>query len=201
VDQHVEGAEDVLSHCAGDGAADVHAVDGGELLVCLLSHLSIHSSGQLIPRSFYYGTVVFQATGINNVYVTQMILNGINFGVTFMGLYNVEHWGRRKSLIFGSAWMTGCFLIFASVGHFALDVAKPSNTPNEGTVLIVFACLFILGFATTWGPMVWTITAELFPSRYRAKGMALCTASNWLWNFLIAFFTTFITGMLFTTSP
>lgn len=41
--------------------------------------------------------------------------------------------------------------------------------------------------------MVWAIIGELFPSRYRAKGMALSTASNWLWNFLIAFFTPFIT--------
>lgn len=31
---------------------------------------------------FYYGTVIFKATGINNSFVTQMILNGINFGVT-----------------------------------------------------------------------------------------------------------------------
>ena len=38
---------------------------------------------------FYYGTVVFQATGINNSFVTQMILNGINFGTTFYGLYIV----------------------------------------------------------------------------------------------------------------
>lgn len=36
--------------------------------------------------------------------------------------------------------------------------------------------------------------AEIFPSRYRAKGMALATASNWLWNFLLAFFTPFITA-------
>ena len=42
--------------------------------------------------------------------------------------------------------------------------------------------------------MVWTICGELYPSRYRAKGMALSTASNWFWNFLIAFFTPFITG-------
>ena len=166
----------------------------GANYLCVQS-IPIISHAALIIDSFYYGTVIFQATGINNSFVTQMILNGINFGVTFIGLYNVEHFGRRKSLIFGSVWMTVCFLIFASVGHFALDVQKPSNTPTEGTVLIVFACLFILGYATTWGPMVWTITGELFPSRYRAKGMALSTASNWLWNFLIAFFTPFITGM------
>jgi MFS transporter, SP family, sugar:H+ symporter len=143
---------------------------------------------------FYYGTVIFQATGINNSFVTQMILNGINFGTTFYGLYIVEHYGRRKSLMWGSAWMFICFLIFASVGHFSLDRQHPANTPKSGVAMICFACFFIFGFATTWGPMIWTIAGELYPSRYRAKGMALSTASNWFWNFLLAFFTPFITG-------
>ncbi|KAF2026439.1 siderophore iron transporter mirC [Setomelanomma holmii] len=145
---------------------------------------------------FYYGTVVFQGTGINNSYVTQMILNGINFGVTFYGLYIVEHYGRRKSLMAGSAWMFICFLIFASIGHFSLDRQTPQNTESSATAMIVFACFFIFGFATTWGPMIWTICGELYPSRYRAKAMALSTASNWLWNFLLAFFTPFITGAI-----
>ena len=127
-----------------------------------------------------------------NSYITQIILNTINFVVTFLGLYMVEHFGRRKSLIAGALWMFVCFLIFASVGHFLLDLNDPRSTPTPGVVLIVFAALFILGFATTWGPMIWTIQAEIFPSRYRAKGMALSTASNWIWNFLIAFFTPFI---------
>jgi len=143
---------------------------------------------------FYYGTVIFQGTGINNSFVTQMILNGINFGTTFYGLYIVEHYGRRKSLMAGSAWMFICFMIFASVGHFSLDRETPHNTPKSARAMIVFACFFIFGFATTWGPMIWTICGELYPSRYRAKGMALSTASNWFWNFLLAFFTPFITG-------
>lgn len=144
---------------------------------------------------FYYGTTIFKSVQISS-FVTQMILNGINFGVTFIGLYLVEHYGRRKSLIAGSIWMVVCFLIFASVGHFSLDRNTPENTPAAGIALIVFASLFILGFATTWGPQVWALISELFPSRYRAKGMALSTASNWLWNFLIAFFTPFITSAI-----
>ncbi|KAF2817144.1 MFS monosaccharide transporter-like protein [Mytilinidion resinicola] len=143
---------------------------------------------------FYYGVTVFKGTGINNSFVTQMILNGINFGVTFYGLYIVEHYGRRKSLMAGSAWMFICFMIFASVGHFSLDRATPTNTPKSSKAMIIFACFFIFGFATTWGPMIWTICGELYPSRYRAKGMALSTASNWFWNFMLAFFTPFITG-------
>ncbi|KAH7409253.1 sugar transporter family protein [Cadophora sp. MPI-SDFR-AT-0126] len=143
---------------------------------------------------FYYGTVIFKSTGINNSFVTQIILGGVNFGSTFLGLYIVEHYGRRKSLIYGAAWMFVCFMVFASVGHFSLDLDTPENTPHAGKALIVFACLFILGFATTWGPIVWTIIAELYPSRYRSNAMALATASNWFWNFLLAFFTPFIVG-------
>lgn len=151
---------------------------------------------------FYYGTVVFKATGINNSYVTQMILNGINMGVTVsipisphhhmltfvfqpLGIYFVERFGRRICLIIGSVWMFFMFLCFASAGHFALDRENPQNTPAAGTGMIVVASFFILGFATTWGPMIWTICGELYPSRYRAKGMALSTASNWFWNFLL----------------
>ncbi|KAM0327176.1 hypothetical protein ACHAQA_006308 [Verticillium albo-atrum] len=141
---------------------------------------------------FYYGTTIFRSVSIDS-YITQIILNTINFLVTFIGLYLVEHYGRRKSLIAGSIWMFVCFLVFASVGHFELDRDEPERTRSAGIAMIVFACFFILGFATTWGPMVWTIMAEIFPSRYRAKGMALSTASNWIWNFAIAFATPFIT--------
>ncbi|PGH28023.1 hypothetical protein AJ80_00278 [Polytolypa hystricis UAMH7299] len=143
---------------------------------------------------FYYGTTVFRGAGIDNSYVTQMILGGVNFGSTFLGLYNIEHFGRRKSLLVGAAWMCMCFLVFASVGHFALDIDDPPATPVPGKVMVVFACLFILGFASTWGPIVWAIISELYPSRYRAKSMAMATASNWLWNFMLAFFTPFIVG-------
>ncbi|KAJ5493821.1 Major facilitator superfamily domain general substrate transporter [Penicillium fimorum] len=143
---------------------------------------------------FYYGTTIFNGAGIKNSYVTQMILGGVNFGTTFLGLYLIEHWGRRRSLITGALWMFVCFMVFASVGHFALDREEPERTKSAGVAMVVFACLFILGFASTWGPMVWTIIAELYPSQYRARAMSLATASNWLWNFLLAFFTPFITG-------
>lgn len=89
-----------------------------------------------------------------------------------------------------------CFMIYSFVGHFALNQNDPSSTPAPGNVLIVFSCLFIAAFATTWGPIVWAVVGELYPPKYRAPCMALATASNWLWNFLISFFTRFITGAI-----
>jgi len=91
-----------------------------------------------------------------------------------------------------------CFMIFASIGHFKFEPAAEhsSQAKTYGTVMIVFACLFICGFASTWGPMIWAVNSEMFPYRYRANAMALATASNWIWNFLLAFFTPFITGAI-----
>ncbi|KAH8800081.1 sugar transporter family protein [Hyaloscypha sp. PMI_1271] len=169
---------------------------GPRMLYRIALGVSLQALQQLTGANyfFYYGTVIFKSTGISNSYVTQMILGGVNFGTTFLGLYVVEGCGRRKSLIFGAGWMFVCFMVFASVGHFALDRNVPENTPHAGKAMIVFACLFILGFASTWGPIIWTICAELYPSRYRSNAMALSTASNWGWNFLLAFFTPFIVG-------
>lgn len=60
--------------------------------------------------------------------------------------------------------------------------------------MIVFACLFIFSYAITWGPIVWALVAEIFPTRYRARSMGIVTASNWTWNFLISYFTPYITA-------
>jgi len=39
---------------------------------------------------FYYGATIFQSVGINDSYVTQIILGAVNFGCTFGGLYVME---------------------------------------------------------------------------------------------------------------
>ncbi|CZT20974.1 related to MFS monosaccharide transporter [Ramularia collo-cygni] len=145
---------------------------------------------------FYFGTTIFRSVGIDS-YITSMILGAVNFVMTFPGiLLVVEKAGRRKALMWGAGWMFMCFMVFSSVGHFALDQIDPSRTPQAGTVMIVFACLFIAGYAMTWGPVIWVVVGELFPTRYRTMCMGISSASNWIWNFLISFFTSFITASI-----
>lgn len=141
---------------------------------------------------FYFGTTIFASTGINNSFTTQLILGSVNCACTFGGLVVVQKCGRRKALMVGAGWMMMCFFVYAFVGHFALDRNDPMSTPKAGGVLIAFSCLAIAAFATTWGPLVWAVVAELYPSQYRGRCMALATAANWAWNFLISFFTRMI---------
>ncbi|KEZ42044.1 hypothetical protein SAPIO_CDS6458 [Scedosporium apiospermum] len=137
------------------------------------------------PRMFYRTIlgIVLQAGSVNVI-------------CTIAGLYIVANVGRRKALMAGAAWMMMCFLVYAFVGHFALDLNNPMNTPGPGGVMIAFSCLAIAAFASTWGPLVWAVVAELYPSQYRGPCMALATASNWFWNFMISFFTRFITDAI-----
>ena len=62
--------------------------------------------------------------------------------------------------------------------------------------MIVSACLFILGYAATWAPGIWILTGETFPTRTRSYQASLAAMSNWAWNFLLAFFTPFITNAI-----
>jgi SP family sugar:H+ symporter-like MFS transporter len=168
------------------------------MLYRVLLAISLQSFQQLTGANyfFYYGTTVFAGVGISNSFITAMILGAVNFGSTFLGLYMVEKFGRRKCLISGALCMFVCFIIFASVGHFYFEpaVEGSSQAQTGGGIMIAFSCIFIVAYASTWGPMVWTCISEMFPYRYRAGGMSYATAANWFWNFMIAFFTSFITG-------
>ena len=46
--------------------------------------------------------------------------------------------------------------------------------------------------ASSWGPVAWVVTGELFPLKVRAKCLSMTTATNWLLNFAIAYSTPYM---------
>ncbi|KAI5777844.1 general substrate transporter [Geopyxis carbonaria] len=135
---------------------------------------------------FYYGTTFFQTTGVSDPFLISLITNLVNVITTPLAFWGMERLGRRKLLIGGAALMLICEFIVAAVG-----TAK-EGSKTASTVLIVFVCIYIFGFATTWGPGAWVVIGEIFPLPIRAKGVALSTASNWLWNFVIGYITPYM---------
>ncbi|KAJ6086622.1 hypothetical protein N7467_005536 [Penicillium canescens] len=134
---------------------------------------------------FYYGTTFFQNSGIQNSFVITLITNIINVVSTFPGLYMVEKWGRRPLLMFGAVGMCVSQLIVAIVG-----TATNSDVSNK--VLIAFVCVYIFFFASSWGPVAWVVTGELYPLKARAKCLSITTATNWLLNWAIAYATPYM---------
>lgn len=141
----------------------------------------------------YYGTWFFKGANVANPYLISCIMNIVNFVSTIPGLVVVESWGRRRLLIIGAIGMAICQLSVASF------TAATKNTPgvNQGTplqnqVLVIFVAMYLFFFAASWGPVVWVVTAEIFPLKVRAKSMSVSTASNWLLNFGIAYSTPYM---------
>ncbi|RXK41634.1 hypothetical protein M231_01133 [Tremella mesenterica] len=140
---------------------------------------------------FYFGSSIFISVGLQDSFVTQIILGAVNFICTFLGIYVMERFGRRWPLIVGALWQSAWLFAFAAVG-----VTQDTSTKATGSFLVAAACMFILGYASTWAPGIRILTGETFPTRTRQKQAGLAVASNWTWNFLLAFFTPFIVSSI-----
>lgn len=134
---------------------------------------------------FYFGTTFFERAGVNG-FTISLATNIVNVGSTIPGILLMEIIGRRNILMAGAAGMSLSQFIVAIVGVAAGDGKASQN------VLVAFSCIFIAFFAATWGPCAWVVVGELFPLRTRAKSVALCAASNWLWNWGIAYATPYM---------
>ncbi|KAK2005492.1 general substrate transporter [Colletotrichum eremochloae] len=154
---------------------------------------------------FYYSTPFLQSTGaIDNTFLMSLIFTLVNVCSTPLSFWTVERFGRRTILLFGAAGMLICQFIVAIVGvtvgfnHTHPDPADSTKTLADNisavNAQIAFIAIFIFFFASTWGPGAWVLIGEIFPLPMRSRGVALSTASNWLWNTIIAVITPYMVG-------
>jgi len=143
---------------------------------------------------FYYSTPFLQSTGaVSNVFLTSFIFTIVNVCSTPISFYTIERFGRRPLLIYGALGMLICQFIVGAVGvSVGFDVPNPSTAAVNAQ--IAFIAIYIFFFATTWGPGAWVVIGEIFPLPIRSRGVALSTASNWLWNTIIAVITPYMTA-------
>jgi len=115
---------------------------------------------------------------------------------TPISFYTVEKFGRRPLLVWGALGMLLCQFIVAIIGvtvgfnhtHTGPDNVSIANNIPAVNAQIAFIAIFIIFFASTWGPGAWIVIGEIFPLPIRSRGVGLSTASNWLWNTVSAFF-------------
>ncbi|KJR00345.1 sugar porter family MFS transporter [Gordonia sp. LUNF6] len=147
-----------------------------------------------INAIFYYSTTLWQSVGFSESasFVTSVITAVINVVMTFVAIGFVDRVGRRLLLLFGSVGMF-VGLVLASVAftqvYDAVDDSGDtvSRLPTSwGVLALIGANLFVIAFAASWGPVMWVMLGEMFPNRYRAVALGLCTAVNWLSNFTIS---------------
>jgi len=155
---------------------------------------------------FYFSTPFLQSTGaIANPFLISLIFTLVNVCSTPISFYTVEKFGRRPLLVWGAFGMLICQFLCAIIGVTVGFNKTHLNSLNEPiadnipavNAQIAFIAIFIFFFASTWGPGAWIMIGEIFPLPVRSRGVALSTASNWLWNTIIAVITPYLVGAQF----
>lgn len=69
---------------------------------------------------------------------------------------------------------------------------------TAGNVTILFICLYVAGFAWSWGPLAWLVPSEIFPLEIRSAGQSINVSVNMLFTFIIGqVFLTLLCNMKF----
>ncbi len=137
---------------------------------------------------FYYSTTLWQAVGFQekDSLTISVVTAVVNILVTLVAIALVDRIGRRPILLTGSIGMAVSLgtmaLAFASATGSGSDISLPGAW---GPVALVAANVFVVSFGASWGPLVWVLLGEIFPSRIRARALGLAAAAQWIANFII----------------
>lgn len=143
-----------------------------------------------INAIFYYSTTLWKSVGFSesDSFTTSVITAAVNVVMTLVSMAFVDRIGRRRLLTIGSGGMFVSLLLTAIAFSQQLGSGDNVSLPGPyGPLALIGANAFVVFFALSWGPILWIMLAELFPNRMRAMALAIGTASNWIFNFIVTF--------------
>lgn len=136
----------------------------------------------------YYAPQIFQTVGVSKT-DSSLFATGIYGTVKVVTtaiflIIGIDKLGRRKSLLFGAAWMMTMMFIIGGVLH--THPPTNVNTVSPASIaMVVMIYLYVIGYSASWGPIPWVYLSEIFPTRLRSYGVGMGAATQWLFNFVI----------------
>ncbi|KAH9950699.1 general substrate transporter [Amylocystis lapponica] len=145
----------------------------------------------------YYIIYVFQGAGLTGRrgnLIADSVQYVLNVVLTIPAIVYIDKWGRRPMLLIGTLLMGFWLMLVGGLQGRYGDWGDVDGsrvwviTGNQAATKAIIVCsyLFVCSFAITMGPVSWTYPAEIFPMRVRAKAVSVSTATNWVFNFALA---------------
>lgn len=158
--------------------------------VALASLVMFFQQWSGIDSIIYYAPIIFSSLGLTSS-TSSLLATGItgvlNVLTTIPAIMVLDKLGRKPMLMVGAFGMLSTMIIVAVLASQYQD-DWPAH-PVAGWAAVVMIWLYIMNFAYSWGPVSWTLIAEVFPLSTRAKGTSIAASSNWMNNFVIALVT------------
>ncbi|XP_027111674.2 sugar carrier protein C [Coffea arabica] len=138
----------------------------------------------------FYAPVLFQTIGFkSNASLMSAVITGIvNVVATMVSIYGVDKWGRRALFLEGGVQMLICQIIVSICIGVKFGVnGEPGHLPKwYAVVVVLFICIYVAGFAWSWGPLGWLVPSEIFPLEIRSAAQSVNVSVNMLFTFLVA---------------
>ncbi len=158
-----------------------------------------------INAIIYYASQIFASAGFvteaSQASATTWAIGGANVLATLIAVAYIDRVGRRRMLLAGLAGMTLSLVVVGAAFRFlpsAADAALAATAGDvgpsaPGIITICALVCFIVCFAFSMGPVVWTVINEVFPAHIRGRAVAVATAVNWGAAYLVSqFFLTLV---------
>jgi sugar porter (SP) family MFS transporter len=131
-----------------------------------------------INACLYYLNDIFAAGGASkySAGMQSVIIGCTNLLFTVLAMTVIDHFGRKKLLLVGTA---GVCVFLGAIGW-----VFHTGTHPEWLVWLVMT--FMGFFAISQGAVIWVYISEVFPTRVRAQGQAIGTSTLWVMNAVIS---------------
>ncbi|KAG5622702.1 hypothetical protein H5410_007920 [Solanum commersonii] len=138
----------------------------------------------------FYAPVLFKTIGFGTdaSLMSAVITGGVNVIATVVSIYYVDKLGRRFLFLEGGIQMLFCQIAVAILIAIKFGV---NGTPGElpkwyAIVVVIFICVYVAGFAWSWGPLGWLVPSEIFPLEIRSAAQSINVSVNMIFTFAVA---------------
>jgi sugar porter (SP) family MFS transporter len=150
------------------------------ILVAVLAGIGLSLLSQFtgINAIIYYGPRIMEEAGIklSDALGGQVIIGFVNMAATVFAILKIDQYGRKKLMQGG---ITGMFLSLIIVGILFL------LGRTQGIILLIFILIFITSFAIGYGPVIWVLLSEIYPTKVRGRAMSVATLAVWVGTAII----------------
>ncbi|XAR66385.1 hypothetical protein NMG60_11012604 [Bertholletia excelsa] len=138
----------------------------------------------------FYAPVLFKTIGFGSdaSLMSAVITGSVNVVATLVSIYGVDKWGRRFLFLEGGTQMLICQAVVAACigAKFGID-GNPGELPKwYAIVVVLFICIYVAGFAWSWGPLGWLVPSEIFPLEIRSAAQSINVSVNMIFTFIVA---------------
>lgn len=134
----------------------------------------------------YYSPTIIEMSGFSSnqqALLLSLIVAGMNAAGTVLGIYLIDHMGRRMLAI---SCLLGVIASLAVLSTGCYLEAYDSSNTVYGWIAVIGLALYILFFSPGMGPVPWTVNSEIYPEEFRGVCGGMAATVNWICSVIMS---------------